>query len=33
MGVHVVAGSNELDHEEASFGFGEATTTAEHVHE
>lgn len=31
--VHVVTGTNQLDHEEARFGLGEFTSAAEHVHE
>lgn len=33
MLVHVVTGTNQLDHEEARFGFGEFASAAEHVHE
>jgi hypothetical protein len=33
VGVHVVAGTDELDHEEPGLWFGEAATAAEHVHE
>ena len=33
VGVHVVAGTDELDHEEAGFGLGEASSSAEHVRE
>lgn len=31
--VHVVTGTNQLDHEEARFGLGEFASAAEHVHE
>ena len=33
VGVHVVAGTDELDHEEAGFGLGEASSSTEHVRE
>jgi hypothetical protein len=33
VGVHIVAGADELNHEEAGFGLGEAAAAAEHVHE
>ena len=33
VGVHVVAGSNDLDQKEACFGFCEAAASTEHVHE
>lgn len=33
MGVHVVAGTNDLHQEETCFGFCEAAATTEHVHE
>jgi hypothetical protein len=33
VSVHVVACADELDHEKASFGFGESATAAQHVHE
>ena len=32
VGVHVVAVTDELDHEEAVLWLGEGVTTAEHVH-
>lgn len=33
MRVHVVACSNQLNHEEADLRFGKTTTTTEHIHE
>ena len=33
VGVHVVTGTDELDHEEAGLGLGEASSSAEHVRE
>jgi hypothetical protein len=33
MGVHVVACTDELNHEEAGFGFSEPSAVAKHVHE
>ena len=33
VGVHIVAGTNKLNHEEAGLGLCKDTTTVKHVHE